>query len=229
MPEIPIPKPNSQPEAPLIRTSEPKAIIRNTSKEPTKAKVYVKEPTFKEKLRRSFVKEDLKSVRDYIIFDVLIPNVKKSLFDMITGAVGQTLGVQIPKATLNSITRSSSSGYGSGYRDYTVIGSRSRDVIRERNELRYDRYRIRDLVFASREEAMSLLELLIDICDQRHAVSVFLLFEKAGIREGNHFTNKDWGWRNLNNAGIIEVEMEDLDAFPNGIGYILDLPEARPI
>lgn len=230
MPEIPVPKPNNSPhETPLIRTSEPKTIIKTNQSskaiEP-KGKVYTKEPTFKEKLRRSFVKEDLKSVRDYILFDILIPNVKKSVFDMITGALGQTLGIQIPKSYSSNVFLGNSNRTPSGYRDYTTISSRSRDPIRERNSLEYDRYRVRDIVFESKEDALSLLELMIDICDSNHAVSIFTFYEKAGIREGNHYTNHKWGWRNLNGVCVVPVET---DRCESGIGYVIDFPDARPI
>ena len=224
--QIPIPGKGPS-ETPLIRTSEPRKIIRTDSTKPdsspVKHRVYTKEPTFKEKLKRSFVKDDLKSVRDYVVFDVLIPNFKQSVFDMITGAVGQTLGVQVPRFKGASISTNNRSN---GYRDYTAIASRTRDPVRERNDARYDRLQVRDIVFESKEEALSILELMTDICDANHAVSVFTFYEKAGIREGNHYTNRDWGWRTLNSVGVTSVECPD---FPDGIGYIVDFPPARPI
>ena len=229
MPEIPVPKPNSNPkETPLIRTTEPRTIIKpnsQTNQPETKGKIYTKEPTFKEKLRRSFMKEDIKSVRDYVLFDVLIPNVKKSVFDMVMGALGQTLGIQIPKS-YSSAFGNSNNRATSAYRDYTAISSRARDPIRERSTVEYDRYRVRDIIFESKEEALSILELMTDICDANHAVSVFTFFEKAHIREGNPYTNRRWGWRSLNSVYVTDVECDD---FESGIGYIIDFPEPRPI
>ena len=224
-----IPIPGTGPtEKPLIRTSEPRKILRTDSSNssnnsPVKHRIYTKEPTFGEKLKRSFVKDDLKSVRDYVIFDVLIPNFKKSIFDMCMGALGQTLGINVPRyqgTTLNNNRTSS------GYRDYTAVASRNRDPVRERNDARYDRFQVRDIVFESKEEALSLLELMTDICDSNHVVSVFTFYDKAGIRDGNHYTNQSWGWRNLNNTGVTSVECPD---FPDGLGYIIDFPPARPI
>ena len=235
MPEIPVPKPNNTPqEAPLIRTSEPRTIIRTNqpgTQSPIKGKVYTKEPTFKEKLRRSFLKEDIRSVRDYVLFDVLIPNVKRSVFDMVMGALGQTLGIQIPKSYPSSIFSNNSNRTSSGYRDYTAISSRGRDPIQERNSMDYDRYRVRDIIFDSKEEALSLLELMTDICDANGVVSVFTFFEKAShgdprIKNGNHYTNHKWGWRSLNGVYVTEVPCPD---FESGIGYIIDFPDARPI
>ena len=231
MPEIPVPKPNSGPtETPLIRTTEPKTIIRTdqTNKPPEiKGRVYTKEPTFKEKLRRSFMKEDLKSIRDYIFFDVIIPNVKKSIFDTVMGALGQTLGIQLPKTYSSSVfVNNSSNRTSSGFRDYTAISSRSRDYIHERNSFEYDRYRIHDIIFESKEEALSILELMTDICDTNHSVSIFTFYEKAGIREGNPYTNRKWGWRNLNGVCVVPIETS---SFESGIGYVIDFPDARPI
>ena len=227
--QIPIPSAGGPSETPLIRTSEPRKILRTdssskSSTEIVKHRVYTKEPTFREKLKRSFVKDDLKSVRDYVIFDVLIPNFKRSIFDMAMGALGQTLGIQVPRYQGSALSNNNRSS--GGYRDYTAIASRNRDPVRERNDARYDRLQVRDIVFESKEEALSLLELMTDICDSNHVVSVFTFYEKAGIREGNHYTNQNWGWRNLNNVGVTSVEVPD---FPDGIGYIIDFPPARPI
>lgn len=228
--EIPIPKPDGMPEKPLVRSSEPHTVIRSNGSVQNQKKQYnvkVKEPTFKEKLKRSFVKEDIKSVRDYVLFDVLIPNVKKSIFDMFMGALGQTLGIQVPRSSYSTIFSGESSGRVTRqYRDYTTIASRSRDSIRERNDQRFTRYNVRDILFESRDDAMETLEFLIDICDQRHFVSVFIFYDKAGIQNGNHYTNKDWGWRNLDG---VKVECVDTAQFESGIGYFIDLPEARPL
>ena len=232
MPEIPIPKPNTGPsETPRIRTSEPRTVISNNQAKPKeseiKGRVYAKEPTFKEKLRRSFVKEDLKSVRDYIVFDILIPGIKKSVFDMVTGALGQTLGIQLPKSYSSSVFVNNSNNRASSvYRDYTAVASRTRDPIHYHNTVEYDRHRVRDIIFESNEEALSILELMTDICDTNHRVSIFTFYDKAGIREGNPYTNRNWGWRNLNGVCVVPVES---DQFESGIGYVIDFPDARPI
>ena len=224
--KIPIPKAGPA-EAPLIRTTEPRKIIRTDSDQSNdsvvKHRIATKEPTFSEKLKRSFVNEDFKSIRDYVVFDVLIPNFKRSVFDMAMGALGQTLGIQVPRYQNSPFSNNRQS---SGYKDYTAISSRSRDPIRERNEIRYDRLQIRDLVFESKAEALSILELMTDICDTNRVVSVFTFYEKAGIREGNPYTNKNWGWRNLNDVGVASVEYPN---FPDGIGYVIDFPPAKPI
>lgn len=227
--QIPIPSADNGPsEKPLIRSTEPKKIIRtdsnNSNSSIVKHRVYTKEPTFKEKLKRSFMKDDLKSVRDYVIFDVLIPNFKRSIFDMAMGALGQTLGIQVPRYQGSAL--SNNNRQSTGYRDYTAIASRSRDPIRERNDARYDRLQVRDIAFESKAEALSILELMTDICDTNYVVSVFTFYEKAGIRDGNPYTNKNWGWRSLNNVGVAAIDIPD---FPDGVGYIIDFPPAKPI
>ena len=227
---IPIPKPN-QPEKPLIRSSEPQAVIRTsgtTKKSESKPVAKFKEPTFKDKLRKSFVKEDITTVRDYVLFDILIPNLKRGIVDMITGALGQALGVQIPRTT----TFSRDTGVTRQYRtDYAANSRILRDPIRDRSEARYDRHNVRELMFYSEERALDVLTYLIDICDQKGRVSVFMFYDKANITNGNSYINKEWGWRNLDGVKVDEIEVgpEYLDDFPSGYAYIIDLPVPRPI
>ena len=230
MAEIDIPKPNTSPvETSLVRTSdsknEKKTYITNDGKakksdatrKTIKGKAIKKELTFNEKLKRSFVKEDLKDVRDYIIFDVLIPSAKQSLLDMIIGAVSQTLGIPVGRNGRRTNGYSGTSIADTGERPYRNYATSRQSTVRSRDRIRYDRFRVTDIVFEYREDAVSLLEQMMDICDSYGWFSVFDFYDKAGITEGNDYTNRNYGWTNVDGADIVF----------DGSGYIINLPRAR--
>jgi len=223
MSQVEIPKPNNSDKAILVRSKNQKQSLKKA--EPTgktiKGRAVKKELTFGEKLKRSFVKEDIKDVGDFVIFDVLIPGIKRSVFDMIVGSISQMLGVpynydDIRRRSTGYSSLSSRTGDDRRYRDYTMARGR-RDESRNRDKLRYDRFRVTDVVFEYKEDAESLLEQMIDICDTYNWFSVFDFYDKAGIVEGNDYTNNDYGWHSVDGASI---------RF-DGTGYVIVLPQAR--
>lgn len=232
MASIDIPKPNqaspaNQPkevssEANLVRSPN-RSNIQAKGKRPEnsgktiKGKATKKELTFGEKLKRSFVKEDIRDVRDYIVFDVLIPNAKRSILDMIIGAASQTLGINVR----------TNRGMG-GYSDNSIVdmgnrpfknyaAARQTNSLRRANDLRYDRYRVTDVIFEYKEDALGLLEQMMDICDQYGWFSVFDFYDRAGITDGNDYTNRNYGWYNVDGVDVVY----------DGSGYIINLPQAR--
>lgn len=227
MAEIEIPQPQeSQKETSLVRTidstkNKKQTYIKKTDKPESsgktiKGKATKKELSFGEKLKRSFVKEDMKEVRDYIIFDVLIPSAKQSLLDMIIGAVSQTLGIPTSRSR-RSNGYSGTSIADTGERPFRNYASSRQTSGRSRDRIRYDRFRVTDIVFEYKEDAMSLLEQMMDICDQYGWFSVFDFYDKAGITEGNDYTNRNYGWTNVDGADIVF----------EGSGYVINLPRAR--
>lgn len=228
---VPVPKINN--EASLIRTTRSsldKATAKKEEQPVVKPKVTKRELTFREKVKRSFVKEDLTDIRDYVIFDIIIPNVKKAFFDTIVGATAQVFGISVPAGRY---------GYSGGtsptprvtpherrYRDYSSIANdRYNGYSSEPHVTRYDRFYVSDWSFQYKEEADDALMKLMDICDANGWVSVARFFEivdPSGTAEGrNPYTNNNYGWRSVDSATVKFVSAD--------VGYIIDgLPPARP-
>ena len=227
---IPTPKINS--ESSLIRSS--RSSLDNVSDrkkievKPLKGKVSKREPTFKEKLKRSFVKEDLKDIRDYVIFDIVIPGIRKGIFDMIVGTAGQIFGISVPSNVYTNRGYSSNNTrltpHERRYRDYSSISRDASSGYSSNRNMRYDRFSVSDWAFEFKEDADSVLEQLIDICDYEGWVSVgqfFNIADPEGTAEGrNPYTNNNYGWHSLDNVPGPRL-------IP-GEGYVLDLPPARP-
>lgn len=222
MEKITIPKPNVHTESSLVRPA-----ANQTQKKPeaekkslTNSSMVVREPTFKEKLKRSFVREDIKDIRDYVIFDIVLPALRRSLFDTIVGTFGQILGVSIPKASISTgYNGNKLSPHERKWRDYSSISSGSST---SGSIERYDRFYAMDFPFALQEDATATLEYLMDVCDTNGWVPVSRFFEFADpnstIAGRNPYTNENYGWYDINGTTVREVE---------GYGYVLTLPAPR--
>ena len=229
---IPIPQPNNHTETNLIRpggsisnyTTTNKVESNKIEPKPLKGGISKKKLTFGEKLKRSFVKEDIKDIRDYLIFDLIIPNARKAIFDTIVGTAAQVFGVSVPRGSFTY-----SDGYSPAnarltpherkYRDYNSI-SRNNALPPARLAQTDNRFYVADYPFTYKEDAESVLEQLMDICDTYGWVSVATFFELAdpeGTIEGrNAYTNNAYGWDNVDGATV---------KF-DGSGYFINLPKA---
>ena len=228
---IPIPTPNVHNESSLIRSSrsslEKKQEPSKVQTKPLKGGISKKQPSFKEKLKRSFVKEDIKDIRDYVVFDVIIPSIKKSIFDTVVGTAAQVFGIRVPRNGLGYFDNGYSgnttlSPHERRYRDYTSL-QRDRQLGPGNNRLaQYDRFYATDYPFTYKEDADATLEMLMDICDEYNWVSVAKFFEIADpegtIAGKNPYTNNDYGWSNIDGA-VVKFD---------GNGYVITLPPAHP-
>lgn len=198
-------KPNSH----AYKNQQKKAAEETERKKITKAvsgKVKVKKKSEISKFKDVFVSEDAGNVKTYIIFDVLIPAVKKAISDIVSNGVDMLLYGET-RERRRSI--SSTVSYWSG-----VNGNRKdrRDDPRPRLGYSYD-----DIILETRGEAEEVLERMSELIDMYGVVSVADLYDLVGI-SGNYTDNK-YGWTNIRNAEPIRVRD----------GYMLKLPKALPI
>lgn len=165
------------------------------------------------KIAEVFGGESMSSVRDHIVTEVLLPQMKEMLFDsLITGARRSIFGADRNPSTgdrtrgtkyaYNQQFVSPNKGYGN-----SAPSNRNVDVdSRGPNDFR-------DYLFPSRGQAEEIVDNLIAVLDQYGTVSVHEL--KAMIGKTGEFTDQKWGWKNLREAGV----SRDRD------GYRLDLPK----
>ena len=171
-----------------------------------------KKETMFSRIRRSFVQEDAHSVGQYLVFDVLIPAAKATLEDLVTQGLGRGLwGSGRPRS---SSTLSTPQSRGS----YTSYGSLARPA-QQVNQPRdfSDRARashdFREIVLATRADAESVIQALLDPIEQYGWASVGDLYKLVGIMPS--FQDEKWGWDNLVTAGCRPVSG----------GYILEFPK----
>ena len=179
--------------------------------------VAVQKKSLGTKFKDLFIEADFKSVSRYVIWDVLLPAARNTMFDALTKGgermlfgdsairrrnLGPSAG---PRVTYNApINR--------GYR-----GDAARPASRVPMETRSPRHSREDFILSSREEAELVLERMNDIIDTYDVVSVADLNDLVGFP--TNFTDNKWGWLYLGDVQIQQIRE----------GYLINLPQAEPI
>ena len=187
------------------RSKEQQEVVEKKKIEPI-AQAKTKKKSEAKKLVGAFVQEDVTSVKEYIVNDVLIPAAKKAITDIITNGIEMLLYGETRSKSKSRDTKVS----------YTKYYDRDRDYDRPaRSRGRYG-YDYDDIILDTRREAEEVLDRMDDLIDTYGMVSVADLYDLVGI-SGNYTDNK-YGWTNLRNADVQRVRD----------GYLLKLPKALP-
>lgn len=171
-----------------------------------------------DKLKDSFINEDNKSVGDYVVFDVLVPAVKKTMVDMVTTFIN-TLFYGSGRAPQGQ------GGYPNGQVSYNRYYQQSAPprtydtrYSTPANNSRLTVFDYRYLNWPSKDQADFVLNQLRDILITYSIVRVSDVFDLGG--QQCPYTAERYGWTNLMNAQSYRGQ--------DGLWY-LDLPKAMPI
>ena len=160
------------------------------------------------KLTDIFISDDVVNVKSYILMDVLVPSIKKAIYDIV----------------VNSLDMSLFGGRGNGrrstadkvsYRDYNGVSRRDERTYsssRTTSGYSYD-----DIILETRGEAEAVLARMDEIMEEYEIVRVADLYDLVGVT-GEHTDNK-YGWTNIRNAEVERVRD----------GYRIKMPRALPI
>lgn len=170
--------------------------------------VKVKKKTEMSKVKDVFIAEDASKVKSYIVWDVLVPAVKKAVSDIVTNGIDMILYGE------TGHSRKSSAGSKVSYsRFYDQRGSDRHDATpRVRSGYAYD-----DIVYTSRGEAEEVLSLMEEAIETYGMVSVADMYDMVG--ETGSYTDNKYGWTSLRIAEVVRTR--------NG-EYIIKLPKAMP-
>lgn len=157
-----------------------------------------------------FISEDISNVKNYIFMDVLVPAIKKAIYDIVTNGIDMFLYGGSGKG------RNNQPGAKVSYRNYYEQknngGYRASDNARQSNAFDYD-----DIVFNNRGEAEAALQQMRDIVARYGIVTVNDLYEMTPLSAP--YTSQKYGWMDVSNVEVVRVRD----------GYILKLPRAVPI
>jgi hypothetical protein len=156
----------------------------------------------------NFVSEDASSVKSYIISDVLIPAVKKTISDIVRDGIDMILYGDTRRHDKSYKSYSSVS-----YRDYS-----RRDDYRHKESRSRSGYDCDDIILESRGEVEEVLAMMDDLLATYNFVSVADLYDLVG--KNCNYTDNNYGWTNLSSAEPIRCR--------DG-GYLIKLPKPRPI
>ena len=162
------------------------------------------------KLADIFISEDISNVKSYIFMDVLVPAIKKAIYDIVTNGIDMFLYGGSGKGRNNQ--PGSKVSYRNYYEQKNNVGYRASDNARQSNVFDYD-----DIVFNNRGEAEAALQQMKDIIARYGIVTVNDLYEMTPLSAP--YTSQKYGWMDVSNVDIVRVRD----------GYILKLPRAVPI
>ena len=191
----------------------------NPVKSKPQAKAKVKEKTFKQKVKDAFIAEDVVDIKEYLVFKVGIPGIKKMLRNMLVNSIDMRFFGKNLDRTSDSDRR------GGTIVDYTRA-SRSKgdddDFDRARRGQSGTSIGLRDLdliMFESEDEAIEALRWLRAAIDDYGVATVSDFLEVAGLNANN--IHRIWGWFNLDSASI------KLD--PDSDLYYVKLPTPKKV
>lgn len=160
------------------------------------------------KFKDIFLSEDVSNVKSYVLMDVLIPAMKKTLLDIVTTGADMIL-----YGDERGSRQRAPSERVSYRRCYDQRDDRSIDRVRTRTGYSYD-----DIILTNRGEAEEVLSRMDELIDQYGVVSVGDLYDLVGIT--GTYTDQKYGWTNIRTAKPQRLR--------DG-GYMLMLPKALPI
>lgn len=170
----------------------------------------VKKKNEAQKFASAFLSEDISNIKSYALTGVLIPAVKKAIYDIITEGIDMLLygGSGRGKKT----TQAGKVTYASYYDKRRNEDDRRYDSPRTRTAYSYD-----EVTVDSRMDAEEVLARMDELIEKYGMVSVADLYDLVGIT-GNYTDNK-YGWTSLRNAEPVKTRD----------GYLIKLPRATPL
>ena len=172
-------------------------------------KVVRRKPPFYKRIARSMVADDVENVGEFVVTDVLIPAIKNLMFDIITKGSARTLYGSGGSA---SRTHTSSSGVStikrSNYSGMSNSEPSGRSLDRESRAL----HNFDPIELETRDQAVLAIEELRVLIGRFNRASVADLYDLLGVSSG--FPDRQWGWTNLDEAGVRQVRG----------GWLLNLP-----
>lgn len=162
------------------------------------------------KLADIFISEDVGNVKSYIFMDVLVPAIKKAIYDIVTNGIDMFLYGGSGK------TKSGSSGTKVSYRSYYDQKNGSTNRASESNQSR-NRFEYEDIIFDNRGEAEAVKEQMQAAVERFGFVTVADLYDMADLSAP--YTSQKYGWMSVSGSEIIRTRD----------GYVIKLPRAVPI
>lgn len=168
-----------------------------------KGKAQTKKKSEARKFADRFISEDASNIKSYLLDDLIIPTVKRTIVDAIRNSAEM-----IFLGKISSGRGSSGSDYVS-YRDY----SRRESNYRSSN----DRFDYGEIKFEYRSDAEAVLDQMIDMINRYGLVTVSDMYDMADMTAP--YTGNRYGWNSLRTADVVRA----------GDGYVIRLPKAQPV
>ena len=156
-----------------------------------------------------FIEDDVNNVKSYIFDDVVVPTIKRGLYDALEGSLSMLL------LGGNGGNRTRSTADKVSYKNYTSYSNKrgeSRTASRSVRGYDYD-----EIVLNTRGEAEDVLARMDELVSTYGIVSVADFYDLCGIT--CQYTDNKYGWTNIRNAQVVRVRD----------GYMIKMPKAMPL
>ena len=183
--------------------------------------VRVNKPGIKKLIKSIFLAEDVNSIREYIIWDRLVPAFRDGLYDVAMGTIGMMLyGKIIGSGKPRFGSRSNRDWDPNVHFSYDRPDDRR---VKLRRDDTYDRRRtsnrVPEIAVESITDAQAALSELVSYMSQYDRVPVSAYYDAFGVTSNRLWTDEKWGWTSLADACIVPA---------NGGGFTISLPEPEP-
>lgn len=176
-------------------------------------KVRTKKKSELRKLSDIFISEDVANVKNYIIWEALVPTIKYAIRDIGVNILDMTFG--------DGRRRGDSIHYAnplrSSYISYDKYSSKKDDRRSYSDSRTRTGYNYDDIILETRGDAEQVLDQMEDLIETYGMVSVADMYDLVG--KSCNYTDNKYGWTNIRNAE--PIRMRD--------GYMLKLPKARTL
>lgn len=164
------------------------------------------------KFVESIIEDNVTNVADYVWNDVLIPNIKNSLIDIVEGAIEMIFnGERRAPSSSNAYHVSSKpkTSYTSYYKSEATSSTRATNN---------GKYMVRDIIVNTKEDANAIFSAMADAIGEYGQASVGDLYDAVGITDSS-FQDQNWGWTTMAGAGVKRVND----------GFLLVLPKCESL
>ena len=176
-------------------------------------KVIDRKKPFFQKITDALIEEDVDNVKSFILIDILIPNIKKAIYDIGTNSLDMFLYGNNGRNRNSTI--SSNVSYNR-FHDTRRHNEPSREQSRFKGTQRYD-----DIKLESRGEAEEVLTRLDELASHYGFVRVADFYDLVGV--SGYYTDNDYGWTDISIRNAYVVRMR------SGEGYTIKFPKAIPL
>lgn len=152
-----------------------------------------------------FISEDARDVKSYVLTDIIIPGIKKGIFDIITKGADRIFYGKSGSGT----KRSTADRYS-----YASYWNGPRNDDRSRNAESAPKFDNEYFIFNDRGDAEAVLSRMIELAEEYGHVSIADLYDLCD--KTAPYTMHKYGWTDLRTASV-ELTRD---------GYIIDLPKA---
>lgn len=172
--------------------------------------VKVRKKSTARKLAEVFLSEDVPNVGDYLIFDLLVPAIKDTVVNILTGGVEMLFYGKAGNRTAkrkNGTVVTYDQMYTGGGRGISAPRSSSRSV-----------YDVMDVIFEDRGKAELVLDQLMEAISMYGEATVHGFYDACGVSTTSY--NDDyWGWKNLQGAIVTRARG----------GWVINMPEPQQL